>query len=111
MHHGVLCCLHYLTKVQEGKSGGFVLQKLLNRGCRHEDLFAGRLLNLRAFDKRDKLAAYSQQNGICSLCRKHFEFDEMEGDHIIPWSKGGQTTPDNCQMLCKSCNAKKTDKY
>ena len=39
------------------------------------------------------------------------EFEEMEGDHIKPWSKGGHTTPDNCQMLCRDCNGKKTDKY
>ena len=37
--------------------------------------------------------------------------EEMEGDHIKPWSKGGHTIPDNCQMLCKNCNQKKTDKY
>ena len=79
--------------------------------CRDTDPFAGRLLNLRTFDKRDKLAVYSRQNGICPICKEHFEFDEMEGDHIRPWSKGGQTTPDNCQMLCKSCNEKKSDKY
>ena len=63
--------------------------------CRDTDPFAGRLLNLRVFDKRDKLAAYSRQNGICPVCKEHFEFEEMEGDHIKPWSKGGQTTPDN----------------
>lgn len=79
--------------------------------CRDTDPFAGRLLNLRAFDKRDKMAAYSKQGGICPICHQHFEFDEMEGDHIKPWSKGGHTTPDNCQMLCKDCNGKKTDKY
>ncbi len=79
--------------------------------CKDTDPFAGRLLNLRAFDKRDKLAAYSRQEGICPICHQHFEFDEMEGDHIKPWSKGGHTTPDNCQMLCRDCNAKKTDKY
>ena len=79
--------------------------------CRDTDPFAGRLLNLRVFDKRDKLAAYSRQNGICPVCKEHFEFEEMEGDHIKPWSKGGQTTPDNCQMLCKFCNGKKSDKY
>lgn len=79
--------------------------------CRDSDPFAGRLLNLRAFDKRDKLAAYSKQGGICPICHQHFEFGEMEGDHIKPWSKGGQTISENCQMLCKSCNGKKTDKY
>lgn len=79
--------------------------------CRDTDPFAGRLLNLRTFDKRDKLAAYSRQNGICPICGRHFEYNEMEGDHIKPWSKGGQTAPDNCQMLCKDCNGKKTDKY
>ncbi len=79
--------------------------------CREIDPFAGRLLNLRAFDKRDKLAAYSRQNGFCPICGQHFEYSEMEGDHIKPWSKGGHTTPDNCQMLCKDCNGKKTDKY
>lgn len=79
--------------------------------CRDTDPFAGRLLNLRTFDKRDKIAAYSRQNGICPVCGEHFEYDEMEGDHIKPWSKGGETIPENCQMLCKNCNAKKKDKY
>lgn len=76
-----------------------------------KDPFAGRLLNLRAFDNRDKMATYDKQHGLCNICGEHFEYDEMEGDHIKPWSKGGRTILDNCQMLCKSCNAKKTDKY
>ena len=97
--------LHEDEEVQKTKG---IYEFLL---CRETDPYAGRLLNLRAFDKRDKIAAYSKQNGVCPICKKHFEFDEMEGDHIIPWSKGGQTVPDNCQMLCKSCNSKKTDKY
>ena len=79
--------------------------------CRDTDPFAGRLLNLRTFDKRDKMAAYSRQGGVCPICHKHFEFNEMEGDHIKPWSKGGQTIPENCQMLCRDCNGRKTDKY
>lgn len=97
--------LHEDEDVQKSKG---IYEFLL---CRDSDPFAGRLLNLRAFDKRDKLAAYSKQDGICPICKQHFEYNEMEGDHIIPWSKGGQTTPDNCQMLCRDCNAKKTDKY
>ncbi len=25
------------------------------------------------------------------MCRKHFENEKMQGDYIIPWSKGGKT--------------------
>lgn len=67
-------------------------------------------LNLRAFDEDQKQAAYSRQKGICPKCGNHFEYPEMEGDHIIPWSKGGKTTDDNCQMLCKRCNGIKSDR-
>ena len=52
--------------------------------CRENDPFATRLLNIREFTKRDKLEAYSKQDGICPICNKRFEFDEMEGDHIKP---------------------------
>ncbi|MEE1189899.1 MAG: HNH endonuclease signature motif containing protein [Bacteroidales bacterium] len=47
---------------------------------------------------------------MCVKCGKHFSFEEMEADHILPWSKGGKTDKDNCQMLCKQCNRRKSDK-
>ena len=93
--------LHEDEDVQKTKG---IYEFLLSKDT---DPFAGRLLNLRSFDKRDKLAAYSRQDGICPICKKYFAFDEMEGDHIKPWSKGGHTVPENCQMLCKDCNSKK----
>lgn len=64
-------------------------------------------LSIRAFDRRDALAAYEKQGHKCAICGKEFEFEKMHADHIIPWSKGGKTTPDNCQMLCRDCNLKK----
>ena len=33
----------------------------------------------------------------------------MEPDHIVPWSKAGKTTPENCQMPCIACNRSKCD--
>ena len=76
----------------------------------YEYLLTGneRALSIRSFDRRDARAAYERQKGICPVCGQHFEFEEMHADHITPWSKGGRTIPDNCQMLCRDCNLKKS---
>ena len=66
-------------------------------------------LSVRTFDNRMKRTAYEKQNGICKKCGKHFELEQMEADHITPWSQGGKTLAENCQMLCKDCNRKKSD--
>ena len=70
-----------------------------------------RCLNIRQFDDRIKRETYEQQKGICPICGEHFEYADMQGDHIIPWSKGGHTTPDNCRMLCADCNGKLSNKH
>lgn len=64
-------------------------------------------LSIRAFPERDKRAAYERQKGVCPICGKVFRYEDMHADHIVPWSRGGHTTPDNCQMLCRDCNLKK----
>lgn len=33
--------------------------------------------------------------------------DDLSADHISPESKGGKTTLENLQTLCRSCNSKK----
>lgn len=78
----------------------------------YEYLLTGeeRRLSIRAFDQRGARAAYERQKGMCPYCGEHFEFEEMQADHIVPWSKGGRTVPENCQMLCRDCNLKKSDK-
>ena len=75
----------------------------------YEYLLTGdeRKLSIRAFDRRDALAAYEKQKHKCAYCGEEFEFEEMHADHITAWSKGGHTTPENCQMLCRDCNLKK----
>ncbi len=81
------------------------------------------LLNVRVFDEPLKRQAYNAQTkaaqlaGIsnCPLCAvghaanddKIWKLAEMEADHVSAWSKGGATSADNCQMLCKTHNRAK----
>ena len=65
-------------------------------------------LNIRAFSEGMKQKVYEKQSGICAICDDEFTIKEMEADHITPWSEGGKTNEDNCQMLCKRCNREKS---
>ena len=73
-------------------------------------------LNLRAFTENRKREAYERQGGVCPMCAKEgrakrvYEFEEMEADHSVPWSKGGKTNSENCVMLCREHNRIKSDK-
>ncbi|MCQ2272102.1 MAG: DUF262 domain-containing protein [Bacteroidales bacterium] len=69
-----------------------------------------RNLGIRAFDANTKREVYERQNGICKICGKHFEIEQMEADHITPWCDGGRTIAENCQMLCRDCNRRKSGK-
>jgi len=67
-------------------------------------------LNIRSFADSQKRESYERQKGMCVKCSKHFELTEMEADHITPWHEGGKTTAENCQMLCRDCNRRKSGK-
>ena len=67
-------------------------------------------LNIRSFDEAMKLQVYEEQSGKCKSCNKWFDLKKMEADHITPWSEGGKTNEENCQMLCKKCNREKSNK-
>lgn len=82
-----------------------------------------KLLEVRVFDTPVKRAAYAKQtqsaqaNGAsnCPLCAlghgannsKIYKFEEMDADHVAAWSKGGESSAKNCQMLCITHNRAK----
>ena len=67
-------------------------------------------LSIRAFSDSIKQKVYEKQGGVCKICKKQFELSEMEADHIDPWSEGGKTIEENCQILCKQDNRRKSGK-
>ena len=82
-----------------------------------------KLLNIRIFEESVKKTVYARQTNEarekdisnCPECakgqenvrRKIYKFNEMDADHVTAWSKGGETTIENCQMLSKTHNRMK----
>ena len=85
-----------------------------------------KLLNIRIFEESTKKLAYKRQTdsakekGVsnCPLCAigsnanktRIYSINEMDADHVTAWSKGGATSIENCEMLCKSHNCAEGDK-
>jgi len=57
----------------------------------------------------DIKALFAKQGGKCATCRKNIR-DAYDVDHVMPLSKGGSNGPDNLQLLCPTCNRKKSTK-
>jgi 5-methylcytosine-specific restriction endonuclease McrA len=84
------------------------------------------LLDIRLFDEPTKKLVYVNQtkiaketgNSNCSSCvvgfhvnkSKIWKIDEMDADHVTAWTKGGSTSIENCQLLCKTHNRAKGNK-
>jgi hypothetical protein len=82
------------------KSG--IYPYILTRDERH--------LSIRAFSESMKQKIFEKQNGVCVKCGKTFQIEEMEADHITPWSLGGKSNEENLQLLCKDDNRRKSGK-
>lgn len=87
-----------------------VIPYVLSDRTKHDEKY----LSIRAFTEAQKRRAYEKQGHKCPCCVKNgidteYDFSEMQGDHILPWSEGGRTVDDNLQMLCRKCNNDKSN--
>lgn len=66
----------------------------------------------RNINARMRFKVLKRDNFKCCACGASPAKDpavELHVDHIIPWSKGGETVIDNLQTLCSKCNLGKSN--
>jgi hypothetical protein len=66
----------------------------------------------RAISWRLRFLVMRRDNFRCCMCgaMQNVEKDiRLEVDHIVPWSAGGETIPENLQTLCNRCNSGKSN--
>jgi hypothetical protein len=72
-----------------------------------DPIIDGTVIEPRFFDYGFRKALY-EKSDMCQLCKNQIHvFDDGTVDHIIPYSKGGKTVPENGQIAHRGCNAKK----
>lgn len=70
-----------------------------------------RMMNAEgSHDENDIMALYELQKGKCINCQVSFKHSGYHIDHIMPLAKGGSNWPSNLQLLCPSCNSRKSAK-
>lgn len=62
------------------------------------------------FTKEDICRLLESQAGKCNGCKCSIE-NGFEIDHVMPIALGGMNTADNLQLLCRTCNRRKSAKH
>lgn len=82
---------------------------------RHRRQLGHRTLRFASEDQRAAVwRAYAGRCAHCgTTCVPSLEPrpDRGEIDHIVPWSRGGETVLGNLQLLCSFCNQEKSNRY
>lgn len=65
---------------------------------------------LRNFSGSKRFRILERDNFSCVYCGATPDIAELRLDHVVPWSKGGRTEPDNLVTACHKCNSGKKAK-
>jgi len=53
---------------------------------------------------------FLRDNYTCQYCGRRCTSDHLSVDHVLPRSRGGSTTWENCVLACVGCNSRKGDR-
>ncbi len=65
----------------------------------------------RTITRATQMRVLKRDNQICQVCNKPVSYEDIEFDHVIPWSKGGSSEESNIRLLCSSCNRKRSNNF
>lgn len=107
-------------KVEEGSGEQFndnveieIDKKYIDGNCKKEIVSQKPIHRTpRNINARLRFKVMQRDNFKCCACGASPAKDpsvELHIDHILPWSKGGETVEENLQTLCSKCNLGKSD--
>jgi 5-methylcytosine-specific restriction endonuclease McrA len=50
---------------------------------------------------------FARDENVCQYCGRHFPTSELSLDHVVPRSRGGDTSWENIVCACVACNVRK----
>lgn len=89
-------------KLEYLKKGFFITPEILQL----QDYIHKRQFHLRYTKK----SVYARDKNICQYCGKKLSVQSRTIDHVVPITRGGTSSFENCVASCSTCNKRK-DRY
>lgn len=78
------------------------------------EIQAPRIIRLLKYDRVPRQQMHlsrrnvlARDGHVCQYCGRHFPTSQLSIDHVVPRSRGGQTTWENVVCACLACNVRK----
>ena len=96
------------TRKQRAGKGASEGQSRRRYDTPQADTFAQRSAMLEEDQKaKDKRQLFEDQQYKCIYCGNEYKYDELQIEHMIPKTRGGQDNIRNSQLACRTCNQAK----